>query len=109
VATKKPKSGLQAGGNPAGKTVVVPYSLRTPWRDALRLELSRADGPSGLAIDRIARIVVNQALLGDMDCIYEIANRLDGKAAVQDLGGNAEGIQKLVVEWGSKVIEHKAD
>lgn len=94
---------------PFGSSTPIPFSLRTPWRDSLRLELTRADGPQGLALDRIARIVVHNALQGDMDCIAEIANRLDGKAAVQVAGGDAEHLNKLIVQWGPKVIEHKAE
>jgi vacuolar-type H+-ATPase catalytic subunit A/Vma1 len=70
-----------------------------PWRDALRLELARADGPQGTALERIARIVVNNALNGDMEAIYEVANRIDGKVAVQDSHEIGEPIQKLVVTW----------
>lgn len=87
------------------------------WRDALRLELARADGPTGTALERIARIVVHDALNGDYTAINEIANRIDGKVAVQEVAGDAEPIQRLVVSWAgpaaagrpedAKVIEHQ--
>lgn len=69
------------------------------WRDALRLELARGDGPLGTTLERIARIVVNNALNGDFEAIQEIANRMDGKVAVQDHHEAGEPINKLVVTW----------
>lgn len=86
------------------------------WRDALRLELARADGPTGTALERIARIVVHDALNGDYIAINEIANRIDGKVAVQENTGGEEPISKLIVKWEGpaaagfkepgKIIEH---
>lgn len=87
------------------------------WRDAIRLELARADGPSGTALERIARIVVNNALNGDFEAIQEVANRIDGKVAVQEHHEAGEPISKLIVTWESprerikagepmKIIEH---
>jgi hypothetical protein len=86
----------------------VPFNLRTPWTDSLRLELARADNAEGLALDRMARIVVKNALAGDMDCIEEIANRLQGKAGPSLSQSENEGLSKLIVEWGTKpkLIEH---
>ena len=69
------------------------------WRDAIRLELARADGPQGTALERIARIVVNNALNGDMEAIYEVANRIDGKVAVQEAHEAGEPISRLIVTW----------
>ena len=66
------------------------------WRDALRLELARADGPTGTALERIARIVVHDALNGDYVAINEIANRIDGKVNVQEAIGDSEPIQKQI-------------
>lgn len=76
---------------------------RREWRDALRLELSRADGPSGRAIERIARLVVHNALNGDLDCINEIANRLDGKPSVSIDPTTEAVLEKMVVQWGGIV------
>lgn len=69
------------------------------WRDAIRLELARADGPNGTTLERIARIVVNNALNGDFEAIQEIANRIDGKVAVQEAHEAGEPISRLVVTW----------
>jgi hypothetical protein len=69
------------------------------WRDAIRLELARGDGPNGTTLERIARIVVNNALNGDFEAIQEIANRIDGKVAVQDHHEAGEPINRLVVTW----------
>ena len=87
------------------------------WRDAIRLELARADGPNGSTLERIARIVVNNALNGDFEAIQEIANRIDGKVAVQSEHEAGEPISKLIVTWEAprervevgeqmKIIEH---
>lgn len=87
------------------------------WRDAIRLELARADGPNGTALERIARIVVNNALNGDFEAIQEVANRIDGKVAVQAEHEAGEPISRLIVTWDHprekiedrepmKIIEH---
>ena len=52
------------------------------WRNALKGALARYSGPkapSGMALAKIAEVVVDKALDGDRDAIQEIANRLDGK------------------------------
>lgn len=76
---------------------------RREWRDALRLELARADGPSGRAIERIARLVVHNALNGDLECINEIANRLDGKPTTAIDPVSEKVLEKMVVQWGGMV------
>lgn len=99
------------------KPLSKPQGLSTKaWRDALRLELARADGPTGTALERIARIVVHDALNGDYVAINEIANRLDGKVSIQEPIGDSEPIQRLVVTWEApaelpapmRTIEHQA-
>lgn len=71
------------------------------WRDALQIELVRADSKvSGPALHRIARIVVHNALNGDLECINEIANRLDGKPGIAMDPVQEEKIDKLIVQWG---------
>ena len=54
------------------------------WQEALDKALKRfADKDAGIkagqALDRIAKVVVQQALDGDRNAIQEIGNRLDGK------------------------------
>lgn len=73
------------------------------WKEALRRELARADGPTGKALDRIARLVVHNALNGDLDCVREIANRLDGKPAAQIDPVFEDKIERMVVQWGGHV------
>ena len=108
----KKKAPLRKPGSSGGGT-------GKQWRDALRLELARADGPTGTALERIARIVVHDALNGDYVAIQEIANRIDGKVAVQENAGSDEPVQKLIVTWEgpapavdraphTKVIEHQS-
>lgn len=76
------------------------------WQDALHKALARfssVDPPvaMGEALDRIAYQVVEKALNGDRDCITEIANRLDGKAAQSiTVGGDPDQpleIQRRVI------------
>jgi len=88
------------------KSVAAPGPRRM-WRDALQLELSRMDGPQGRTLERIARVVVHNALHGDLDCIREIANRLDGKPAVQLDPVVEEKLERLVIEWGGPGINAK--
>ena len=87
------------------------------WRDALRVELARADGPTGTALERIARIVVHNALNGDAFAMREIAERLDGKVGPQPADEYDEPLQKLIVTWeggdtqaellpSSRILEH---
>lgn len=97
--SKKTPSRTKSGAGPSNKQ----------WRDALRLELARADGPTGTALERIARIVVHDALNGDYVAINEIANRIDGKVAVQEVAGDAEPIQKLVVSWAGPAAAGKPE
>lgn len=54
------------------------------WRDALKAELATFEDKKlkvkrGLALRRIARQVIRDAICGEMDAIREIGNRLDGK------------------------------
>ena len=61
-----------------------------PFRDALRMELAAA-GENSKALRTIARKLIGQAEIGDMQAIKEIADRMDGKAAqaVEMSGGLA--------------------
>lgn len=71
------------------------------WRDALKMELFRADSKTaGKALERIARIVVHNALNGDLDCISEIANRLDGRPSTAVDTAVEDKIEKMIVQWG---------
>lgn len=61
------------------------------WQDALTKALARFATPDGViqagqALDKIAELVVMQALAGDKDAIQEIGNRLDGKPAQAIIG-----------------------
>lgn len=77
------------------------FGNKRPWKEALQMELSRAsNGPAGDALQRIARIVVHNALNGDLECIAEIANRMDGKVAPQSDQRAEERLEKLIVLWG---------
>lgn len=61
------------------------------WQDALLKALTRYENPAaqiaaGQALDKIAELVVMQALAGDKDSWVEIGNRLDGKPAQAIVG-----------------------
>lgn len=64
-------------GNPGGR------GSDKPWREALRRALARKAG-KGKGVDQslelVADKVVELALSGDVSCIKEIGDRLDGKA-----------------------------
>lgn len=89
-------------GNPGGRPKM------KAWREALKREIERRASASaedkladGLA--KIAKIVVDNAELGDKDSWQEIGNRLDGKVAQALIGGEdddppmkLEGVLKLV-------------
>jgi hypothetical protein len=65
-------------GNPLGGS-----KNEKPWRDALRRALARKAG-KGKGVDQslelVADKVVELALSGDIQCIKEIGDRIDGKA-----------------------------
>jgi hypothetical protein len=73
-----------------------PYADKL-WREALRRAvLKRVEGKQNL--DRLASVVVNSALDGDMQAAKEIGDRLDGKPA-QAVEHTGEGGGPLVVSW----------
>ena len=73
-----------------------PYADKL-WREALRRAvLKRVEGEQNL--DRLASVVVNSALNGDMQAAKEIGDRLDGKPAQALEHSGPEG-GPLVVTW----------
>ncbi len=77
------KNGPHNGGPPKGNNNA---GKGKSWRDALDKELKQytnkdAKVDRGQALRRIARTVVEQALVGNKDAWQEIGNRLDGRAA----------------------------
>ncbi len=63
------------------------------WQDALVKALARYENPeariqAGQALDKLAEMVVMQALAGSKDAWLEIGNRLDGKPAQAIVGGD---------------------
>lgn len=77
------------------------------FRDALMIALRRQkEGPGGIMtqkISLIADVLVDKAAGGDLDAIREIANRVDGKPAVErnepspviiEMGGMREKLEK---------------
>lgn len=80
------------------------------WQDALHKALVRfenKDVPAGEALDKIALKVVEGAIAGDWDCVTEIGNRLDGKAAQSVmLAGDPENpltmIERVLVRANAK-------
>jgi hypothetical protein len=69
-------------GNPGGRV------HDKPWRDAIMLAIKDGDP---LRLRKLAEKVVAMAEGGDMSAITEIANRLDGKPAQQQIITGAEG------------------
>lgn len=65
---------------------------KKPWNEALRRALGRKDGNIEKTLEKIADQVVNLAINGDWAAIQEVGNRLDGKAAQQQIvSGDEEG------------------
>jgi len=80
---------MKSGGQPSNKNA----AHAKKWKDALHYALvnyenKEAGVKKGQALKRIAKKVVQRAIAGDMDCIHEIGNRLDGKPAQAIAGGN---------------------
>ena len=62
------------------------------WRDALRKALARKEGNVEKGLRAIADQVVNAAIEGEFWAIKEIAERMDGKPAQQQIiTGDEEG------------------
>ena len=85
-----------------GRTATVTVKQRPggadrPWRAALMLELSErvAGAGSPQKLRRLAKVVVNAALAGDMVAAREIADRVDGKASA--FGVDVEAMTSFVV------------
>lgn len=101
-------------GNPGGR------GTDKPWREALRRALARKAG-KGNGVDQslelVADKVVELALSGDVSCIKEIGDRLDGKAhqsstvTVKDVrtATDAELLAVLQEDSGTGVAETPGD
>src|SRR6516162_7762663 len=71
-----------------------------PYREALRMELAAA-GEDMKKLREIARVHIARCEAGDMQAIKELANRLDGRPALQILehsDPDSEPITKIVRE-----------
>ena len=71
-----------------------------PYREALRMELAAA-GEDMMALREIAKVHIAKCKEGDMQAIKELANRLDGRPALQILehsGHDSQPITKIVSE-----------
>jgi hypothetical protein len=82
-----------------------------PFRDALRLEISRANADK---LRRVARALIERACEGDVSAIKEIGDRLDGRVP-SVVAGDKENpithqrITRVVVQIDrskGRVIEH---
>lgn len=60
-----------------------------PFRDALRMEISDADGDHK-KLREIAGALIDKARSGDIPAIKEVADRLDGKPAQAIIGGDED-------------------
>lgn len=101
-------------GNPGGR------GSDKPWREALRRALARKAG-KGKGVDQslelVADKVVELALSGDIQCIKEIGDRIDGKAhqsstvTVKDVrtATDAELLAILQEDSGTGVVDEASD
>ncbi len=63
-----------------------------PWKDALRRALARKSGSVNKGLNYIADQVLDAAIKGDVWAIREVSERMDGKAAQEQiLTGDEEG------------------
>ena len=72
-----------------------------PYREALRMELAAA-GEDMKKLREIARVHIARCEAGDMQAIKELANRLDGRPALQILehsDPDSSPIRKIVHEF----------
>lgn len=78
-------------GNPAGR----PKSK--PFREAIQRALEEA-GDDKVSLQAVATALVGKAMMGDVQAIKELADRLDGKVAQAVIGGE-EDDPAIVVTW----------
>lgn len=79
-------------GRPAGS-----QNKDKPFRDALRMEIAAA-GDDRKALRLVAQALISKAMMGDVQAIKEVGDRLDGKVA-QTVSGDEESPFKLEVSW----------
>jgi len=70
-----------------------------PFRDALRMEIASA-GEDHKALRAVAVALLGKAMMGDVQAIKELADRLDGKVP-QGIGteGDDGEVGPLVISW----------
>jgi hypothetical protein len=73
----------------------------SPFRDALRLALTRRDTEKSKALVNLANRLIDKAEEGDLQAIQEIANRLDGKPAQQLVHEGGDEPIRIVAVWGA--------
>jgi hypothetical protein len=84
-------SGAQPGNQNARKAKL--------WEQALKRALARSSGSTvDAGLDKIADIVVTNALNNDARSIDEIGNRMDGKPA-QSIGGDPDAPPVKIDGW----------
>lgn len=69
------------------------------WEDALKRALARKAGSVSMGLDLIADQVVERAINGEIAAQMEIANRMDGKPAQQQIHtGDMDG-GPVIMRW----------
>lgn len=76
------------------------------WADAIRRAIKRREEKDPLALERMAEVLLNKVVEGDMAAIKELGDRLDGKPsqAMEVSGPNGGAIP---VEGAVKLIRPK--
>ncbi len=70
-----------------------------PFRDALRMEIASA-GEDRKALRAVAQALLGKAMMGDVQAIKELGDRLDGKPAQAVVGGDEEDAPvQIEVTW----------
>lgn len=70
-----------------------------PFRDALRMEIAAA-GEDRKALRAVAQALIGKAIMGDVQAIKELGDRLDGKPAQAVVGGDEDDTPiQIEVTW----------
>lgn len=89
-------------GSPSKKAPSGPYADKL-WREALRRQvLKRVEKEQNL--DRLASVVFNKALDGDMVAAKEIGDRLDGKPAQAIVGDDDADPVRVITEIRRTIV-----
>ena len=78
---------IPMAGAPVGNQNAVKPKI---WTDAIKRALARRADDDGRGLNKLADVLLDKALEGDLQALKELGDRLDGKPAQAIIGGDAD-------------------